>query len=74
MEKRTAVEWLVEEIKSKYSDIDFYHIKKEIEQAKAMEKQNSEISFFAGYNYKGILVIDKHEEYYTETFTENGTK
>jgi hypothetical protein len=36
--KQTAVEWLVEKIKLKY-DIDFYHIKNDINQAKEMEKQ-----------------------------------
>ena len=36
--EKTAVEFLEEKIKLKY-DIDFYHIKKEIEQAKAMEKE-----------------------------------
>lgn len=33
----SAVEWLIEKIKIKY-DIDFYHIKKDIEQAKEMER------------------------------------
>jgi hypothetical protein len=32
----SAVEWLVEQIKLKY-DLDLYHVKKEIEQAKEME-------------------------------------
>ena len=36
--KQTAVEWLVEKIKLKY-DIDFYHIKNDINQAKEMENQ-----------------------------------
>ena len=36
--KQSAVEWLVEKIKLKY-DIDFYHIKNDIKQAKEMEKQ-----------------------------------
>jgi hypothetical protein len=33
-----SVEWLVEKIKLKY-DIDFYHIKNDIKQAKKLEKQ-----------------------------------
>jgi hypothetical protein len=68
MKKQTAVEWLVGEIKSKYSDIDFYHIKKEIEQAKEMEKKQSLYSFFAGYNYEGAFPVDEHEEYYKEPY------
>jgi hypothetical protein len=36
--------------------------------AKEIEKDDNLNAFFAGYNYKGILVIDKHEEYYTETY------
>jgi len=38
------------------------------DQAKAIEKENSEISFFAGYNYEGGHPIDEHEEYYTKTY------
>jgi len=38
------------------------------DQAKAIEKENSEISFFAGYNYEGGHPIDEYEEYYTKTY------
>ena len=80
MKKQTAVDWLIEKIQLTDTIIDngessyvilFPNLKlKDIEQAKAIEKVNSEISFFAGYNYEGGHPIDEHEEYYTETFTE----
>jgi hypothetical protein len=66
MEKRTAVEWLVEEIKSKYSDIDFYHIKKEIEQAKVMEKE--EHIKTATHFFPTTLKREHFELYYNKTY------
>ena len=66
--KQTAIEWLVEKIKIKY-DIDFYHIKKEINQAKEMEKKQ-----IIDANRDGVdMVIDNvpyitGEQYYNETF------
>jgi hypothetical protein len=64
MEKRTAVEWLVEEIKSKYSDIDFYHIKKEIDLAKIMEKEQHEKSYKQGLQSN----FQNFELYYNKTY------
>jgi disulfide oxidoreductase YuzD len=64
MEKRTAVEWLVEEIKSKYSDIDFYHIKKEIDLAKIMEKEQHEKSYNQGLQSN----FQNFELYYNKTY------
>jgi hypothetical protein len=63
--KQTAIEWLVK-IYLQTGKIDSF----DINQAKAIEKENSEISFFAGYNYEGGHPIDEHEKYYTHTFTE----
>jgi len=70
MKKQTAVEWLVEQMIYKL-DIRIENTTdgcELFEQALAMEKENSEISFFAGYNYEGALPIDEHEEYYTKTY------
>jgi hypothetical protein len=66
MKKQTAVEWLMDKLPT----IDKYdpYYEDIIQQAKAMEKVNSEISFFAGYNYEGGYPIDEHEEYYTQTY------
>jgi hypothetical protein len=67
MKKQTAVEWLVKELKEHHV---FHDIKNTVayQQAKAIEKVNSEISFFAGYNYEGGHPIDEHEQYYNETY------
>lgn len=46
--EQTAVEWLVEKIKIKY-DIDFYHIKKEINQAKEIEQEQRAKIRLEGY-------------------------
>ena len=67
MKKQTAVEWLVDWMgKNQYFIGN--DLLQAVEQAKAMEKENSEISFFAGYNYEGGHPIDEHEEYYTKTY------
>jgi len=65
--KQTAVEWLVNELENHHV---FHDIKNTVayQQALAMEKEDNLNAFFAGYNYKGILVIDKHEQYYNETY------
>ena len=66
MSKKTAVNWLMDKLPT----IDKYDPYYEyiIQQALAIEKENSEISFFAGYNYEGGHPIDEHEEYYTKTY------
>jgi hypothetical protein len=69
MKKLTAVQWLQE----KYNK-NINLIPANFEEALAMEKKQSLYSFFAGYNYEGAFPVDEHEEYYKETFTENGTK
>ena len=72
-QKQTAVEWLIEKIKLKY-DIDFYHIKKEINQAKEMHKEQTlEFVYDA---VRKILDEDRQnpfnlEQYYNETFGGN---
>jgi len=68
MKKQTAVDWLMDKLPT----IDKYdpYYEDIIQQALAMEKENSEISFFAGYNYEGGHPFDEHEQYYNETFTE----
>jgi hypothetical protein len=70
MKKQTAVQWLQEAIGKKLSSEIGPYFLDLFEQAKEMEKENSEISFFAGYNYDGGHPIDEHEQFYKETFTE----
>jgi hypothetical protein len=75
MKKQTAVENLIMELEqfAKFPMVDKSTIEAAIEFAKlrlAMEKENSEISFFAGYNYEGAFPVDEHEDYYNKTFTE----
>jgi hypothetical protein len=66
--KKTAVQWLVEQVNSDCLNSSFIRPDL-IKQAEAMEKENSEISFFAGYNYERGHPIDEHEEFYSKTFT-----
>lgn len=63
--KQTAVEWLVEKIKIKY-DIDFYHIKKEINQAKEIEKQQIIDAYWDGCSNWDSET--EAEQYYEQTF------
>jgi len=68
MKKQTAVEWLVKEIKSKYSDIDFYHIKKEIDQAKAMEKKQIMDAIYDNMGTNFDPNMGRAEQYYNEMY------
>jgi hypothetical protein len=68
MTKQTAVEWLVESLTELGVDLLSHNL--EIQQALAMEKENSLDSFFAGFNYEGGHPIDEHENFYSKTFTE----
>jgi hypothetical protein len=65
--KRTALEWLVEELENHYTHID---IKNTVafDLAKAMEKEQIIDSFFGGYNYEGGEVEEKSEQYYNKTY------
>jgi hypothetical protein len=65
--KQTAVEWLVEKIKLKY-DIDFYHIKKDIKQAKEMEKQQIIDACDNAQRTDFYVKYYDTEQYYNETF------
>ena len=62
--KQTAVEWLLQQIKLKY-DVDFYHIKNEINQAKEMEKQQI-IDAVDGFPIEHRNMLG--DEYYEKTF------
>ena len=65
MKQQTAVEWLIEQVKSeKYiDDIDF-------EQAKAMEKKQIMNAYLKNLPIEdGVLTaVQKAEQYYNETF------
>jgi hypothetical protein len=63
----TAVEWLVEKIKLKY-DIDFYHIKNDIDQAKEMEKQQIIDACQSTSNTDFWVKYESFEHYYNEKF------
>jgi len=70
--KQTAVEWLVEKIKLKY-DIDFYHIKNDIDQAKEIEKQQIIDAFVECWKANmpdGFECKLSAKQYYNETFKE----
>ena len=64
MKKQTAVEWLIQELISKFDiDIEQFLV---IDQAKAMEKEQIIIARWVGdYSCDSI----KAEQYYNETFS-----
>lgn len=73
MKTQTAIQWLVNEIQTKYdkSFVDFYGA--EIEQAKEMEKQQITNAFIAGDKTDCFIEENIHEfatDYFNETFTQ----
>jgi len=71
--KQTAVEWLVEKIKLKY-DIDFYHIKNDVDQAKEIEKQQIIDAFVECWKANmpdGFECKLSANEYYNQTFKQD---
>jgi len=65
MEKRTAVELLIEDITRLGHNFKLY--KKEIEQAKEMEKQQL-IDFYCHTNTDDVILQEFAEKYYKKTF------
>ena len=66
---KTAVEWFIEQLNSKYGSDDFIitHIN-EINQAKEMEKENL-YNFYIQGGVDAITEADRNvEQYYNETF------
>ena len=65
--KQTAVEWLVEQLEKHHVKID---IKNTVvfEQAKALEKQQIEMSYKVGYNDCSLGRFSDCEKYYTSTY------
>jgi uncharacterized protein YycO len=72
--KQTAVEWLVDEIAEKYNFRFATYYGQEIQQAKAMEKEQIMKAFYKGRQeeqYKNLFnnhVRKSEEQYYNETF------
>ena len=67
--KQTAVNWLVEQLNSKYGSNDFIIThNNEIEQAKQIEKEQLEDAWYAG-DEDGA--IHEFEQYYEQTFGGN---
>ena len=65
--KQTAVEWLVEQLEKHHVKID---IKNTVvfEQAKALEKQQIESAYRAGYTDCSLDRFSDCEKYYTSTY------
>ena len=64
--KKTAVEWLEEQVKSKeWQDMFIFHKEEVFDQAKEMEKEQINEAFYDGY-YKEELYDSR--KYYNETF------
>jgi hypothetical protein len=65
MEKQTAVELLIEDLTRLGYNFKLY--KKEIEQAKEMEKQQL-IDFYCHTNTDDVILQEFAEQYYKKTF------
>jgi len=65
MNKQTAVEWLENQLKERYS---FMNSEPLFEQAKAMEKEQMIIFYWGGYDNGYIDNGKLGEEYYNETY------
>ena len=66
--KQTALEWLKEMlIDNKYLSKDAEHL---FEEAKALEKEQIEMSYKAGYNDCSLGRFSDCEKYYTSTYGE----
>jgi hypothetical protein len=71
MKKQTAVEWLVAHFKE--YGFDFSHHEREINQAKAMERERLKDAYQKGigWNYQKIKASEQlidFEQYYNETY------
>ena len=69
--KQTAVEWLVEQLKGKSQSITWNEI---FEQAKEMEKQQIIDAYQQGFNNAYFSNPLNSEQYYNETFKQDGNK
>ena len=67
MKKQTAVEWLVEQLEEHHVKID---IKNTVvfDQAKAMEKEQIQLAYLAGYTDCSLDRFSDCEKYYTSTY------
>ena len=61
--KQTSVEWLENELKKRYTSVNFDKL---FNQAKAMEKEQIKDAFNTGYSYD--LFNGGGEQYYNETY------
>ena len=77
--KQTAVEYLVNQFRDAIGDSIINVMTDEIEQAKEMEKEQHDVTFAAGYDYRsskekniieafGMNSKPTFEQYYNETF------
>ena len=66
--KQTAVEWLFEQVVNRTERVYFL---KELEQAKAMEKEQMELCYKVGIIDGNNGEILNFEQYYNETFNKN---
>jgi hypothetical protein len=69
MKKQTAIDWLVEQVKSKDNQKSFSILQwlKIIEKAKEMEKEQIMEAFLDGYKSHPYMT----EKYYNETYGDN---
>jgi len=68
MEKQTAVEWLEQYLKDSMPGVYFKEFKKEIKQAKAMEKQQIIEAYDKGYLNLKLGDDDAAQQYYNIKF------
>ena len=71
---KTAVEWLVEQLARKHNEFQaltfYYDNKEEIEQAKAMEKEQIKMDYVNSKYYHQYDDITS-EDYYNKTYNQN---
>ena len=71
---KTAIEWLVEQLAKKHNEFQaltfYYDHKEEIEQAKAMEKEQIENAYWDG-GQDVPTNGDRCQEYYNQTYNQN---
>lgn len=68
----TAVQWLIEQVKSKeWQDMFIWHKEEAFEQAKAMEKKQIKTAYFEGtcdWSKPYLENMEKAEKYYNVTY------
>ena len=67
--KQTAVDWLIEQVKSKeWQDMFIWHKEEVYKQAKQMEKEQIIDAYKEGEEFGLVMDLPDAEQYYNETY------